>query len=93
MLLESFDIGAGCQRQINDRYNASNPASKPVRTTANIVTWKHWDFMQGFWSKNLFLKYPLMGEKKKSASCRNPSIVEPAKRSLKQGGRATLRTA
>ena len=22
--------------------------------------------MQGFWSKNLFLKYPLMGEKKRN---------------------------
>ena len=37
MLLESFDTGAGCRTQINERYHASNPVCKPARTTANIV--------------------------------------------------------
>ena len=37
MLLESFDTGAGCRTQINERYHASNPVCEPARTTANIV--------------------------------------------------------
>ena len=40
MLLESFDTGAGCRTQINERYHASNPVCKPARTTANIVIYR-----------------------------------------------------